>query len=242
VSDELERKYEGSEALQQLLTKSGSLADVEDVAGAFAEAAKLGAPAAVVIPALWDDEPRFEDPAHARRLYANLLGLYELVASGERVDLKTGQQVKIKREKAPLPEHFGPTGPDEDFVEATWRYLDDFPREVERLNHAFDNRQDALVSFLDGSGLSDAGFALARHVTFELFAMLELGGRQVPTVIEKQLPAMPTEGALPEALAQWVEDSVFEAASDETEPLSEAETAQVKSLILRAGEAFWRTA
>lgn len=42
--DDLERRFDGREVLQKLLAESGSLADVEDVANAFALAVKDGVP------------------------------------------------------------------------------------------------------------------------------------------------------------------------------------------------------
>jgi hypothetical protein len=82
MTDELPRRFEGASVLQALLLKSGTLADVEDVAGAFLEAVKNNAPAQLVINALWEDEPTFESPDDARKLFSNPLGLYELIAGG----------------------------------------------------------------------------------------------------------------------------------------------------------------
>ena len=167
--EDIERTFEGQAVLQQLLTASGSIVDVEDVASAFAEASAQGVPAPVVIQALWEDEPRFNSPAEAARLFGNLLGLYELVANGLKVDL-TQSVERVKRVKAQKPEPFGETGPTDDFVEAAWRYFDDFPKERERHAHAFENRQDALISWLDASGLSDSAFGLTRFLLGEVFA------------------------------------------------------------------------
>ena len=70
-------------------------------------------------------------------------------------------------------------------IVTAWRYFDDFPKDRQRFEHAFENRQDALVSWLDDSGLDDAGFALARHLVGEVFAMLELGGREVESIEDR---------------------------------------------------------
>lgn len=239
--DDIDRSFEGQEVLQKLLTDSGSIVDVEDVAGAFTKAVKDGVPAPVVIQALWDDEPRFNSPDEAARLFGNLLGLYELIAAGGKIDLKS-KMAKVKREKAQRPEPFGKAEPDDTFIEAAWRYFDDFPKERQRFEHAFENRQDALVSWLDGSGLEDAGFALARHLTGEVFAMLELGGREVATIHEEMIPATASLEGLPKALGEWIEESLFEAGSDDAQPLHEKEVALVRDVVARAAVAMWKSA
>jgi len=239
--DDIDRSFEGQEVLQKLLTESGSIADVEDVAGAFTKAVQDGVPAPVVIQALWEDEPRFTGPDDAARLFGNLLGLYELIAAGGKLDL-TAKVAKVKREKAQKPEPFGTAEPDDTFIEAAWRYFDDFPKERQRFEHAFENRQDALVSWLDGSGLEDEGFALARHLTGEVFAMLELGGREVKTIHEEMIPAKASLEALPKALAEWIEESLFEAGSDEALPLPDKEVALVRDVVARAALAMWSSA
>ena len=239
--EDVERSFEGQEVLQKLLTQSGSLADVDDVAQAFKQAVKQNVPAPVVISALWEDEPRFNSSDEAAQLFGNLLGLYELVASGATLDL-TARGVKMKREKAQKPEPFGDAEPDDSFIEAAWRYFDDFPKDRQRFEHAFENRQDALVSWLDDSGLDDAGFALARHLVGEVFAMLELGGRQVESIEDQMIPAKATLEALPRALSEWIEESLFEAASDEAQPLPEKQGERVRDVVARASVAMWKSA
>jgi hypothetical protein len=232
-TSDIDRSFEGQAVLQKLLTQSGSVADVDDVAGAFKKAVAEGVPAPVVISALWEDEPTFASPADAAQLFGNLLGLYDLIAQGQSVDLKVPVP-KVKQEKAPKPEPFGAAGPDDAFVEAAWRWFDDFPKERERFEHAFENRQDALVSWLDASGLDDAAFALARHLVGEVFAMLELGGRQVQSVDETLVPAEANLEALPKALTHWIEEALFEATTDETEPLPQAQADQALGIVTRA--------
>lgn len=239
--DDIERSFEGQQVLQRLLTASGSLADVEDVAGAFRQAVKDQVPAPVVIQALWEDEPRFSSPDEAAQLFGNLLGLYELIASGQKLDLEAAG-AKVKREKATKPEPFAEAGPTDDFVEAAWRWFEDYPKERQRFEHAFENRQDALISWLDDAGLEDAGFGLARHLVGEVFAMLELGGKKVGSVDETMVPKKASLEALPKALVEWIDESLFEATSDEAAPLPEKEAEQVRAVVARAAMALWAAA
>lgn len=235
--EDIDRSFEGRAVLEKLLMASGTLADAEDVAAAFEQAVKDGVPAPVVIQALWDDEPRFEKPSDAARLFGNLLGLYELVASGQKVNLATPGE-RIKREKATKPEPFGAEGPTDTFVEQAWRWFDDYPKERQRFEHAFENRQDALISWLDDAGLDDAGFGLARHLLGEVFAMLELGGVKVPSLDETMLPKKANLEKLPKALVEWMDDAIFEATSDEATPLPEAQGEKVRDLVARAAAAM----
>ncbi len=236
--DELRRRFDGAKDLDALLTKSGALGDVEDVVQAFKQAVAKDVPPQPVIMALWEDEPRFDSPADAEKLFSNLLGLYELVASGQSFDLGAGTPViRAKKARAPAPPPLA-EAPDFDWLDLSWRYLDDAPKERERLGHAFDNRQDALVSVIDASGLSDAGFAFVRELCFEVFAMLELGGRHVTGLDETDVPTHP-DGALPEALVRWVDDGLVEAEESDEEPLSEAEHPDVRDLALRLVSALW---
>ena len=74
-NEDIDRSFEGQEVLQKLLAQSGSIADVDDVVGAFKKAVLENVPAPVVIQALWEDEPRFNSPDEAAALFGNLLGL-----------------------------------------------------------------------------------------------------------------------------------------------------------------------
>lgn len=234
-TDELERRFEGREALDALLARSGSLADTEDVAEALRRALKDGVPAPVVIQALWEDEPRFESPAEARRLFGNLLALHQLLADGAELDLRV-PAAAARPALAARPEPFGQAGPDEPFVEAAWRYLEDHPRERQRLDHAFENKHDALLSWLELQGLSDEAFVLAMGLLSDLHAMTELGGHPCPPGAE--VPA--AAGALPPALARWLDEGVFEAEAHETAPLPAPTGAQVRELVARAAASWWR--
>ncbi len=235
---ELDRRFEGRAVLEKLLLASGTLADPDDVKEAFQDAVKQGAPASVVIQALWEDEPRFENPKAAKALFSNLLGLYDLVAAGEAPDLAQPAPVeRVKKVKAPPPEPFSGE-PTDEFVESAWRFLDDHPKERERLGHAFENRQDALLSWLDASGLSDGAFGLARSLLADVFAMAELGGHKVGTVSEVTVEGA-TQASLPEAFAKWIDEGFFEAEEHEAEPLPKDEAERGRKLASQAAAAMW---
>ena len=145
------------------------------------------------------------------------------------------KSVKVKREKAARPEPFGDAEPDDHFIEAAWRYFDDFPKERQRHEHAFENRQDALVSWLDDSGLDDAAFALARHLIGEVFAMLELGA--VTSVGRFSADAAKIE--VPHALSAWAQEAVFQAATDEDDALDAEQSKELGRLVETGLNALW---
>ena len=240
-TEDLEREFEGYEVLNKLLAESGAIADAQDVADAFAQAAKDGVPAPDVIHDLWVEEPRFERPAHAARLFGNLLALFDLVAAGEAPAPAAAKAPKVKRVKASKPAPFDDAGPTAEFLTAAGRYFDDSPKERERQHHAFDNRQDALVSWLDDSGLSDAGFALARYLLGEWFAALELGGRKVPSLDETLVPKQATFAELPPDAAAWLTETLSDESSGDENPLPEDEIARVRDVVARAAVAMWKT-
>jgi polyprenyl P-hydroxybenzoate/phenylacrylic acid decarboxylase-like protein len=74
--------YEGPEVLSALLERAGSKNRAEDVVAMFTQAQAAGEPRSAVIPGIFQDEPRFESPEAARRLYSNLFGLWARLAAG----------------------------------------------------------------------------------------------------------------------------------------------------------------
>ena len=235
-----ERRFEGAETLNDLLDIVGSPFDTQDVLARLAAGHEAGATASEVIPTLFDGEPRFPNPEIARRLYQNLLGLWDLMASGRTIELEpTARPERAKRVRPVPPAPFDPDrGPDGEYVEAAWRYLEDLPegdpRILERLTHAFENREDALVQGLDEAGLDDEAYATARYLLFELFAMLELGSPAgVGAVTRQALEAAPEQdsGEVPAALRGYAEEALFE---------SELDDAKVPSLVYRGLHALWQ--
>lgn len=239
MSDDLSRKFEGAEVLQKLLTRSGTLADVDDVAAAFTKAIADGVPANVVIQALWEDEPRFERPTEARALFSNLLGLYDVIAEKGSVDLTRAATPRLKLAKARPPDPFE-TEPTQAWLEAAGRYFEDHPKERQKLQHAFDNREDALVTWLDASDFSDEGFGTAHALCADLFAFLELGGREVTPFDERSSARAPTDA--PQALIDWVDDALLESTEDEDKPLPEAQAQRVREAVLTVLKQWWQTA
>ncbi len=235
-TEELPRRYEGQATLQKLLAGSGTVADVEDVVGAFEKAVAQGVSANVVISALWDDEPRFESPDAARRLFGNLLALYDLVERKEPIALAEGAAPReLARAKAPKPDPWTGEVPDEAYLEACFRYLHDWPKERARLNDVLENVHDAVLQWLDAEGLSDAAYGLARQLAFDTFAALELAGR-APGSVELPPPTSPT---LPAALEAWLEEALTEASTDDDEPLPQADLDTAATAARRAMSALW---
>jgi hypothetical protein len=85
--------------------------------------------------------------------------------------------------------------------------------------------------------LSDAGFAVARELVFEVFALLEVGGFSVKAVGEAKVPKTPA--VLPEALVEWIDEALVEAEAADELPLPEAEQPAVRALVLRSVSALW---
>ncbi|MFZ5469547.1 MAG: hypothetical protein ACOZIN_08930 [Myxococcota bacterium] len=241
---ELKRKFEGKDVLGGLLELAGSDLSVEEVLLAFEDAKKAKLPASDVIPSFFDGEPRFADPSLAQRLFGNLLGLWDLVQSGGKVELDRAPRERPKKVKPTPPSPFG-EAPSEEDVEAAWRYLEDVERldkkEWNRLQHRFENVQDALLGFLDEQALSDEGDACARLLFFELFSMIELGWPPGCAAVTPAALAKEGGEAPPEALLSYADEAVFEAEHDEESPLSASEGQKVRDVVKRGLAALWNT-
>jgi hypothetical protein len=242
---EFSPQFESRETLDALLAASGGEVDTEGAVAAMREAVQQHLERNEVIRTLFQGEPRPPSPEVARRLFENLLGLWELVQQGKPIPLgspsRPGKQA-AKPSPSP-PARFGDGGPDEAFVEAAWRYLESAPeRERNRLLDAFENRQDPLVGYLDEPGLSDEGYATARHLLFELFAMLELGtqyGTHRVRLDEVEAGSASSQDA-PPSLVAYVDEALFEAQQDEEQPLSREEASRVRERVIPGLVALWR--
>jgi hypothetical protein len=237
------RHFEGAQVLDGLLELAGTSHDSLTVLAHMRQAHAEGRPSQEVIPGLFGGrEPRFESPELARRLFQNLLGLWDLVQEGKSVRLEEGPRPpRPKKEKVEPPGPFAPGEPDTAFVEAAWRYLEDDEKARTRLHDAFENRQDALLGGLDAAGLTDEGYAVARHLLFELHAMLELGWPQgLASVAPEALEDPGTEALpVPAALTAYADEALFEAEQDEEHPLAPEELAKVRPLVKRGTAALW---
>jgi hypothetical protein len=239
---EFSHQFEGAPVLDGLLELAGSPHDSLTVLAHMRAAHAEGRTSQEVIPSLFEREPRFGSPELARRLFQNLLGLWDLVEEGKPVRLEEGPRPpRPKKEKVEPPPPFAPGEPDSAFVEAAWRYLEDDDKARTRLNDAFENKQDALLGALDAAGLTDEGYAAARHLLFELHAMLELGWPAgVASVAPKAMEDVGTEALpVPGALAAYADEALFEAEQDEEHPLSPEELAKVRTWVKRGQAALW---
>lgn len=240
--------FEGTEVLAALVAAAGCPLTVEAISERFRQAQADGEPAGEAIPALFDGEPRFADPFAAQLTFQNLLGLWDLLASGRPLPRqKVERPAKPKPRQAVDPGEFEAEGPDPEWMDAAWQYLEDLgDKGRTRLLHSFENRQDAVLTHLDEIGLSDDGYLVARQLLFELHAMLELGWRPgVERLHEKEL-AKPSgspggEGArAPEAFTSYVDEALFEAEHDDQAPLPADEAKRVRETVGRCLQALWR--
>ncbi|HYV45470.1 MAG TPA: hypothetical protein VFA20_11440 [Myxococcaceae bacterium] len=238
-----EPAFEGKEVLDGLLDIAGARVDTEGAVVRMREALRHGEPRETVVPTLFDGEPHFPDPDVARRLFQNLLGLWDVLARGQSISLDEGPG-RARPAKKPIPERpppFEGDAPDDAWMEAAWKYLDEAPeREVTRLEHSFENRQDALLGFLDEQGLPDEVFGLARQLLFELHALIELGWPPgVRSLARAELQEAGTGHPAPAALQAYADEAVFEAEQDEVAPLTPADSARAKALVTQGLRALW---
>ncbi|MBX7096827.1 MAG: hypothetical protein K1X89_03860 [Myxococcaceae bacterium] len=236
---QLEARFAGAAALDAALAAAGSLADTQDVAEAFAQAQRDGVPRPVVIDALFEDEPRFGSPKQARALYENLFGLWELVAQGGSVQAPPPPRAP-RAPPPPSPGRWTGEAPDDAWVEAAWRHLEGAPKTQRNKWHdAYDNRADALNTWLLEQELSDEGHDTAQSILFETFVFLELGGGAgaVPAALA-QGGQVPTAEA-PAALWRWAEECLFEAQEDEVAPLAGADLESTTRAVRHGLAVLW---
>ncbi len=243
ASGDFVHRFEGKEVLEALLQVAGSRRTAQEILDLMREGRDRGWSGNDVIPGLFDGEPRFPDPTVAKRLFQNLLGLWDLVSSGQPVALETPEEISLPPPpKEPPPGPFGPDGPDVEFVEKAWRYIEDLDkRGRNRLQHSFENRQDGLVGFLEEQGLSDAGFDCAWQLVFELFCMIELGWPPGTRPVGRSDLERGGQNAqqAPAALLEYADEAIFEAEQDEEAPLAPDESAKLRVTVTRCLRALW---
>jgi hypothetical protein len=230
--------YEGPEVLRELLRRAGSPHGVEEVAAVFRRAHEAGEPRSAVIPTLFTAEPRFDSPEAARRLYANLFGLWDRIAAGRGTHDDAPDVVPEPVEPPPLPER-GAADDDvlePELVDAVWRHLAAAaPRDVQRRRDRFANSQPDLLAWLEATPLPDSGGLAAMDLAFEAWAMFDqaFGDRLGPVdyrdlrELEREPPAL--EETQP-AFAAYVAEQLDNLA-DEDAAFGLGERAQVERVL-----------
>jgi hypothetical protein len=241
--DEGSSGYEGPEVLTELLARAGSPHGAEEVAEHFRSAVAAGEPRSDVIPALFPEEPRFASPDEARRLYANLFGLWDRVAAGLGAggDEPVAAPPPVRPDRGSVDGRVLPPA----FVEQAWRWLAALPeRESSRLRDRFQNLQPDLDAWLSEVELPEAGGIAAHDLAFEAWAMFDLAfDDRLGDVDWKELreleaepPAL--EGVQP-ALAAYVAEQL-DNLEDEEPGFGAGERAQVERVVAAVGTALTR--
>ncbi len=230
--------YEGPQVLSELLRRAGSPHDADAVAETFARAQRAGEPRSSVIPGLFPEEPRFDTPDDARRLYSNLFGLWARVGAGLGPNDEGPDVLAEPAPPPPLPERGLAMGTalSSELVDAVWRHLAAMaPREMQRRRDRFMNVQPELAGWLDGVPLPESGALAALDLAFELWAMFDqaFGDRlraadfKVLRALEREPP--PLQDTQP-AIAAYVVEQLDLLAGEDAK-LGDEERAQVEQVV-----------
>lgn len=237
--------YEGPEVLSALLAKAGSPSATEDVVVVFQRAQRAGEPRSAVIPTLFASEPRFAGPDEARRLYANLFGLWDRLAAGLGAHDDAPEVVPEPAGPPPMPERGAVPGRllTPELVEAVWMNLAAAaPREAQRRRDRFMNVQPDLAGWLEAVPLPDSGALAAQDLAFEAWCMFDQAfGERLGVVEFRDLQAIdreppPLETVQP-ALASYVAEQL-DVLADEDPAFGAAERAQVEKVAATLGAAL----
>jgi hypothetical protein len=236
----LPREYEGPEALSALLARAGSPYSVEEVAERFQKAQGAGEDRSDLIPALFPDEPRFDSPDDARRLYGNLFALWDRLAAGlsiaENAPAAALEPPVAARLAAPQRGTARGTQLSSAVIESVWKYLDALPeRDRRRLHDRFEGSQPNVVAWLDGAPLPDEGALAAHDLVFEIWAMFDVAfGARVTAVEFRDLRALESEPPPLEAsqppLAAYVAEAL-DLVAEEDPSFGAAQRAQVERVV-----------
>jgi hypothetical protein len=233
-------RFESSEVLAELLAIAGSELSPEEVLARFRSARSEGVEAHDVIPALFPEAPRFPHPDIARRLFQNLLGLWDASASsGFRLGSDAPAPRPPRPEKVGPPGRPGPTGPDAAYVVAVRAWLASDRRARERLTDSFENRQDALLGSLDERGLSDEGWGVLRQLAFELHAVLEHADGAAPASVPPEALEGDPAAKVPVELIGLVDQALASAEQDGPGPAPAAERERLRTLGRQVLGALW---
>ena len=231
--------YEGPQVLAALLQKAGSKSSADDAVALFQRAQAAGESRSAVIPTLFEDEPHFESPEEARRLYSNLFGLWARLAAG----LGSHEDApEVPPEPAaappPLPERGSLEGdhlPPE-LVETVWQNLAAAsPREQQRRRDRFQNVQPDLAAWLDTLALPDDAAVAAQDLAFEAWSMFDQAfGDRLRVVEYREVRALekeppPLESVQP-PLAAYVTEQL-DVLVDEDPDITPEAAAQVERTI-----------
>ena len=244
--DSLGALYEGPEVLSALLGRAGSPHDAAEVAARFRAASAAGERRGDVIPGLFLEEPRFDSPDAARRLYGNLLALWDRVTEGFDEGPVEGPPAEPPAPAEP-PERGSVDGRvlPPAFVEAAWRWIAALPpREASRLRDRFQNVQPGIDSWLSESDLPDAGGIAAHDLVFEAWAMMDrafderLADVEWRALRELEVEPPPLETVQP-SLATYVSEQLDNLEDDEP-GFGPTERAQVERAVAAAVAALTR--
>ncbi len=233
--------YEGAAVLSALLARAGSSHDAEEVAEAFRRAQAAGEPRSAVIPGVFSGEPHFASPDEARRLYANLFGLWARVAAGGGPEEESPPPANVVAAEEPLPElpERGSLSGVEltpEVVEAVWRHLaETSPRELQRRRDRFMNVQPDLVAWLEAAPLPESGALAAQDLAFEIWGMFDQAfGDRLGVVEFRELRTHeqepPALEATQPALAAYVSEQL-DILADEDPAFSPEDRAQVERAL-----------
>jgi hypothetical protein len=229
--------------LDELLRLANSEYSAREVVELFSDAQEADEMSSAVIPALFSEEPRFTDPQIAKRLYQNLLGLWDALAAGEKISARQEPRPeKTKRSPVVPPLHFPKEGPDTEWVRRALEYLGALDeRGLSRLSHAFENNQDALLTFLDEQNLKDAAFGKGRALLFELFCFIQLGSpKGVASVGYQELErAVGQSVGIPEALTAYADGVLSEAGESPQGEIDPSELSKLRGIVRRCLKALW---
>jgi hypothetical protein len=233
-------RFESTEVLAELLDIAGSPLEPEEVLRRFRAGRAEGAEASEVIPTLFPEPPRFPNPDIARRLFQNLLGLWDASEfPGFRLQPRMIAPERVRKQKVSAPGPCGPTGPDAGYVKAVRAWLASDRRARDRLADSFENRQDTLLGSLDARGLSDEGWGVLRQLAFELHAVLEHADGAAPASVPPEALEGDPEAKLPVELTGLVDQALAQAEQDDPGPVPAAERETIRILGRQVLGALW---
>lgn len=230
--------YEGPQVLAALLQKAGSKSSADDVVALFQRAQAAGESRSTVIPTLFEDEPHFESPEEARRLYSNLFGLWARLAAGLGAHEDAPEVPPEPAAPPPLPERGSLEGDHltAELVETVWKNLAAAsPREQQRRRDRFQNAQPDLAAWLDTLALPDDAAVAAQDLAFEAWAMFDHAfGERLGTVEYREVRALekeppPLESVQP-ALGAYVTEQL-DVLVDEDPDITPEAAAQVERTL-----------